>query len=122
MNGKSYLRFVLFLVLLATVGAAPISAQAARDIQNIATFSVVAYNPLTGEVGVAVQSKFFAVGSVVPWAKEDIGAIASQAYGNPTYGSRGLKLMKDGMTAEQAVTTMLKDDEDAARRQLGALE
>ncbi|MBN2081356.1 DUF1028 domain-containing protein [bacterium] len=121
MNGKSYLHFVVFLALTAAVGMLTPAAQAARDVANIATFSVVAYNPATGEVGVAVQSKFFAVGSVVPWAQEDIGAIASQAYGNPTFGERGLMLIKDGMTAEQAVTTMLKDDADAARRQLGAV-
>ncbi len=89
--------------------------------RNIATFSVVAYDPSTGEVGVAVQSRFFAVGSVVPWCWASAGAVASQAYGNPTYGPRGLALMADGATPEEAIAAVLQGDEDAERRQLGVV-
>jgi uncharacterized Ntn-hydrolase superfamily protein len=62
----------------------------------ISTFSIVARDPQTGEIGVAVQSKFVAVGSVVPYAKAGIGAVASQAWGNPRYGPIGLELLASG--------------------------
>ena len=96
-----------------TLAAEPAAAD------NIATFSVVAYDPSTGEVGVAVQSKFFAVGSVVPWCEAGVGAVASQAYGNPTYGPRGLALMAAGATPEEAIVAVLQGDEEAERRQIG---
>lgn len=85
----------------------------------ISTFSVVAYDPGTGEVGVAVQSKFFAVGSVVPYAKAGVGAVASQAYGNPTYGPLGLELMAAGVEPQDAINACLAGDEHAAERQIG---
>ncbi|HBU60540.1 MAG TPA: hypothetical protein DEB48_11930, partial [Verrucomicrobiales bacterium] len=59
----------------------------------IATYSIVAFDPATGDLGIAVQSKFFGVGSVVPWAKAGVGAVATQSYANTTYGPEGLKLM-----------------------------
>ena len=77
------LRYSLLLPLIALSACVLLSA-AARPVPTIATFSVVAYDPATGEVGVAVQSRFFAVGSVVPWAQAGVGAVASQAMGNPT--------------------------------------
>jgi uncharacterized Ntn-hydrolase superfamily protein len=79
----------------------------------------VAYDPNTGEAGVAVQSKFFAVGSVVPWARADLGAIASQAYGNPTFGPHGLDLLASGLAPEQVLTQLLAEDPDRERRQIG---
>src|SRR6188472_1758251 len=81
--------------LLCLLLAVPTFARAAQH-PNIATFSVAAYDPSTGEVGVAVQSKFFAVGSVVPWCKAGVGAVATQAFGQPEYGRRGIELMADG--------------------------
>ena len=75
------------IVLIFTVVA---SSAAARDI---ATFSIVARDPSTGELGVAVASRFFAVGSVVPYAKAGVGAVATQANANVTYGPRGLDLL-----------------------------
>lgn len=112
---------LLKLLLLATAacGLLALTSASRPDCLNIATFSVVAYDPATGEVGAAVQSKFFAVGSVVPWARAGVGAAASQAYGNPTFGERGLKLMAGGESAEEAIRSVLRGDKDAQRRQLG---
>jgi uncharacterized Ntn-hydrolase superfamily protein len=90
--------------------------------EPIATYSIVAYDPDTGDLGVAVQSKFFAVGSVVPWAKAGVGAIASQAYGNPTFGPRGLALLERGLTVHEALDTMLADDADCEQRQIGIVD
>src|SRR5512147_460540 len=111
--------FAVIAVLALLIAPGVSSAATGNAALNIATFSVVAYDPATGEVGVAVQSRFFAVGSVVPWAKAGVGAVASQAYGNPTYGARGLKLMAGGETAAEAIRGVLRGDKDAARRQIG---
>ena len=62
------------------------------------TFSIVARDPQTGELGVAVESKFLAVGAVVPWAKAGVGAIATQAWANTSYGLRGLELLANGLS------------------------
>ncbi|MFN0066591.1 MAG: DUF1028 domain-containing protein, partial [Limisphaerales bacterium] len=62
----------------------------AADPPPVATFSIVAFDPRTGELGVAVQSKFFGVGSVVPWARAGVGAVATQSYANTRYGPDGL--------------------------------
>ena len=67
----------------------------------VATFSIVAYDPESGDLGVAVQSKFLAVGAVVPWAKAGVGAVATQAWANTTYGPEGLKLMAEGLSAQE---------------------
>src|SRR5205085_9108337 len=87
--------FNLRLCLLLALIALPALGHAAQP-KTIATFSVAAYDPHTGEVGVAVQSRFFAVGSVVPWCKAGVGAVATQAFGQPEYGRRGLELMAEG--------------------------
>ena len=110
----------LLCISLALLLAAPLTAYAASaPDQNIATFSVAAYNPATGEVGVAVQSRFFAVGAVVPWCQAGVGAVATQAFGNPTYGPRGLELMGQGYSPMEALVTMLNDDDARTQRQLG---
>ncbi len=88
----------------------------------VATFSIVAYDPVNGELGVAVQSKFFAVGTVVPWAKAGVGAIATQSYANTTYGPRGLTMLETGMTPQQVMDSLVKSDEMRARRQAGIID
>ncbi len=65
------------------------------------TFSIVGRDPQTGELGIAVQSKFLAVGAVVPWAKAGVGAIATQAWANTSYGPRGLELLASGLPANR---------------------
>jgi uncharacterized Ntn-hydrolase superfamily protein len=90
--------------------------------QPIATFSVVGFDSETGDLGVAVQSKFFAVGSVVPWAKAGVGAVATQAFGNTTFGPRGLSLLEEGLPVEEVLRRLLEDDPDRERRQVGIVD
>lgn len=88
----------------------------------VATFSIVAFDPETDSLGVAVQSKFLAVGSVVPWARVGVGAVATQAMANYNYGPRGLELMSTGRTAAQTVEDLISADEDREHRQLGVVD
>jgi uncharacterized Ntn-hydrolase superfamily protein len=90
--------------------------------RTIATFSIVAFDPQTDSLGVAVQSKFLAVGSVVPWARAGVGALATQAMANYNYGPRGLDLMSEGNTSEQTVEALTSSDEDREHRQVGVLD
>lgn len=113
---------VTTLLLFCTVFSCGVAWAELEEEQSqplIATFSMVAFDHNTGEVGVAVQSKFFAVGSVVPWAKAGVGAVASQALGNPTYGPIGLAALEDGANPQDAISICLLDDEDRERRQIG---
>jgi uncharacterized Ntn-hydrolase superfamily protein len=88
----------------------------------VATYSIAACNLEAGQWGVATQSKFLAVGSVVPWAEPQVGAIATQAYANPRYGSEGLALLREGLTAEQVVDRLTSADEGRDHRQLGVVD
>src|SRR5947209_1728602 len=85
------------------------------------TFSIVGRDPQTGELGIAVQSKFLAVGAVVPWAKAGIGAIATQAWANTTYGPRGLELLASGLSAQETLTQLTGEDTGQADRQVGII-
>jgi len=86
------------------------------------TFSIVAYDPVNQDWGVAVASKFFAVGSVVPWAKAGVGAIATQAYGNTSFGPRGLALLEQGADAEIALKILVASDTGRTQRQVGVVD
>jgi uncharacterized Ntn-hydrolase superfamily protein len=88
----------------------------------VATFSIVARDPHNGDLGIAVASKFLAVGSVVPWAQAGAGAVATQASANVSYGPRGLELMKAGYSAEVALEALLADDLDREHRQVGLVD
>jgi len=88
----------------------------------VATYSIVACDLETRQWGVAVQSKFLAVGSVVPWAEPEVGAIATQAYANPTYGPNGLALLRDGLSASQVVERLTSEDEGRDERQVGIVD
>ena len=88
----------------------------------ISTFSIVGVDTKTGEIGVAVQSKFLAVGSAVPWAMAGVGAVATQSLANTTFGPRGLSLLQTGMEPEQVITELLKDDPDREDRQVGMVD
>ncbi len=85
------------------------------------TFSIVARDPQTGELGIAVQSKFLAVGAVVPWAKAGVGAIATQAWANTSYGPRGLELLASGLPATGVLAQLIEEDEGRADRQVGII-
>ena len=87
----------------------------------VATFSIVAANPETGEVGVAVQSKFLAVGSVVPWAKANVGAVATQSWANTAYGPEGLDLLEKGLSPEEVIDKLIADDPGRSLRQVAVV-
>jgi len=82
------------------------------------TFSIVGRDPVNGDLGVAVQSKFLAVGSLVPWARAGVGAVATQSFVNTTYGPEGLRLMAGGWTAPEALNQLLALDHDVSHRQV----
>lgn len=86
------------------------------------TFSIVAYDPKNEEWGVAVQSKFVAVGAIVPFAKAGVGCVATQANANTSYGPKGLELLQNGLTAEETIQTLIKDDELKEERQIGIVD
>ena len=88
----------------------------------ISTFSIVGYDPNNGDLGIAVQSKFFAVGAVVPWAEAGVGAIATQSWANTTFGPRGLELLKIGLSAKQTLDHLIKDDTGKNTRQVGIVD
>ena len=91
-----------FLLLLSLLLIPAVPAQA--------TFSIVAIDPVTGDLGIAVASRYFAVGAVVPWAEAGVGAIATQAGVNVGYGPRGLELLRQGLTAQQVLDRLLAED------------
>jgi uncharacterized Ntn-hydrolase superfamily protein len=88
----------------------------------VATYSIAACDLDAGQWGVATQSKFLAVGSVVPWAEPGVGAVATQAYANPRYGPDGLRLLREGAGADQVVERLTAEDEGRAHRQLGVVD
>jgi uncharacterized Ntn-hydrolase superfamily protein len=90
--------------------------------RTIATYSIAACDLEAGQWGIATQSKFLAVGSVVPWAKPEVGAIATQAYANPGYGPEGLALLEQGLSAEEVVERLVAADEGRDHRQLGIVD
>jgi uncharacterized Ntn-hydrolase superfamily protein len=89
---------------------------------RVATYSIVACDLDAGRWGVAVQSKFLAVGAVVPWAEPHVGAIATQSWANPRYGPDGLELLRSGQTAEEAVAALTAADEGREHRQVGIVD
>ncbi|MHA1783469.1 MAG: DUF1028 domain-containing protein [Promethearchaeota archaeon] len=86
------------------------------------TFSIVAYDPKNKEWGVAVQSKFVAVGSLVPHARANVGAIATQAYANTSYGPKGLALLEQGYSAKEVIEILIEDDNLKEERQVGIVD
>jgi uncharacterized Ntn-hydrolase superfamily protein len=88
----------------------------------VSTYSIVARDPVTGDLGVAVQSHWFSVGSAVPWAESGVGAIATQSFTEPTYGALGLALMKGGKSAPEALKALLAADADREVRQVAMVD
>ena len=88
----------------------------------VATFSITACDLAAAQWGVAVQSKFLAVGSVVPWAEPRVGAVATQAFANPRYGPDGLTLLRDGLSAADVVRRLTEADDGREQRQVGVVD
>src|SRR5579872_3404555 len=86
-------------------------AAAAFAAENVSTFSIVAYDAAAGDWGVAVASRYFSVGSVVPWAEAGVGAVATQANVNVGYGPRGLELLRQGLAAKDVLAKLLAEDQ-----------
>ena len=111
-------RVVLFLSITLCV----LCVETKAADKPVATYSIVAFDPATGDLGIAVQSKFFGVGSVVPWAKAGVGAVATQSYANTTFGPKGLKLMADGKSSEEALKILTDADPGRDQRQVGMVD
>ncbi|HJQ34518.1 MAG TPA: DUF1028 domain-containing protein [Pyrinomonadaceae bacterium] len=99
-----------------------IEEQSTRPLRPVHTFSIVARDPATGEMGVAVQSHWFSVGSNVAWAEAGVGAVATQSFIDPSYGRNGLELMRGGASAEDALKTLLARDEGRDVRQVAMVD
>ena len=95
---------------------------AAAGLRPVATFSIVAHDPRNDDLGIAVQSKFLAVGAVVPWARAGVGAVATQSWANTGYGPRGLDLLAGGEDPQQVIAALTAADPDHARRQVGIVD
>ncbi|MDQ5837184.1 MAG: DUF1028 domain-containing protein [Acidobacteriota bacterium] len=95
---------------------------APRPLRPVHTFSIVARDPATGELGVAVQSHWFSVGSNVTWAEAGVGAVATQSFIDPSYGRNGLELMRGGASAEETLKTLLAKDEGRDVRQVAMID
>jgi uncharacterized Ntn-hydrolase superfamily protein len=93
-----------------------------NDNQLVSTYSIVARDPETGEMGVAVQSHWFSVGSIVSWGEAGVGVVATQSFVNPAFGPDGLQLLKSGLTAEQVVDKLIAEDEGRDVRQLAIID
>ena len=117
MRNRSF--FLVLLLSMASIGY----GQTGNPLHNVvATYSIVAWDSATGDLGVAVQSKFLGVGAVVPFARAGVGAVATQAFANTTYGPRGLAMLDSGMTAQHVVEALTQNDSDRNHRQLGIVD
>ncbi len=114
------MRSILLLVLLAVPALAAEPAPVPK--RPVHTYSIVARDPETGELGVAVQSHWFSVGSTVPWAEAGVGAVATQSFVDPTYGKLGLDLMRAGRAAPEALAGLLAADSASQVRQVAMID
>lgn len=129
MNRRELWRVFAWVAFTAIGLASPFSAGAAaaaegvqRAARPVHTFSIVARDAATGELGVAVQSHWFSVGSVVPWAESGVGAVATQSFVDPSYGKLGLDLMRAGRSAPDALAGLLAADPGREVRQVALID
>jgi uncharacterized Ntn-hydrolase superfamily protein len=122
-------RMLLFVALSIASMAINIYAQGAkpdekttRPLRPVHTYSIVAYDPASGQLGVAVQSHWFSVGSIVPWAEAGVGAVATQSFVDPSYGKLGLDLMRTGKSAPDALKALLAGDDGRDVRQVAMID
>jgi uncharacterized Ntn-hydrolase superfamily protein len=129
MNGRHLSRwaFLCLTASLFTLHASRLSAQSPivappHFLKLAHTYSIVAWDPTTGDLGVVVQSKFPNVGGIVPWARAGVGAVATQSLSNTAYGERGLDLLAEGATAEEALRAVMRSDTMLQDRQVGIVD
>ena len=117
-------RFAIGLILALGIGSLAFAGtpSVVKPSIPVATFSIVARDPSTGELGVAVQSHWFSVGSVVPWAEAGVGAVATQSFVEPSYGPKGLALMKQGVGPKEALAQLLAADAQRDVRQVAFVD
>ena len=116
---------VVFLLLINFVVVAaqePVSRTPATPLRPVHTYSIVARDPDTGELGVAVQSHWFSVGSIVAWAEAGVGAVATQSFVDPSYGKNGLDLMRAGKSAPDTLKELLGKDNAKEVRQVAMID
>ncbi len=107
--------FVFLLILIP-------SFFGANSLRPVYTYSIVAYDPETGQFGVAVQSHWFSVGSIVPWVEAEVGAVTTQSFVEVSYGPLGLELMRAGKSAEETLSALLKADSNESVRQVAIVD
>ena len=110
------------LCVLATLALQQPLTRPPDLLKRAHTYSIVAYDSVSGDLGVAVQSKFPNVGGIVPWAKAGIGAVATQSLGNTDYGEKGLELLAQGATAPEAMRIVMRGDPRPSQRQVGMVD
>lgn len=114
MRRRTSLLPLVFLLCLPALADVP--------LRPVNTYSIVARDAATGELGVAVQSHWFSAGTIVPWAEPGVGAVATQSSADPEYGPLGLTLMRSGKDASQALSALIGIDENANVRQVGMVD
>jgi len=97
-------------------------SQIVSESVPVKTYSIVAYDEETGELGVAVQSHWFSVGSLVPWAKAGVGAVATQSFVKVEYGPEGLLRMENGQSAQEALNGLISEDSGESVRQVAMID
>jgi uncharacterized Ntn-hydrolase superfamily protein len=112
---KSRISLVIVLVISPAI-------LIAKNLRPVHTYSIVAFDKTTGELGVAVQSHWFSVGSMVPWVESGIGAVATQSFVEVSYGPFGLKLMREGKSAQEALADLIQRDKEEAVRQVAMVD
>src|SRR4030095_516456 len=117
--------FLLTIAIAPTLPAQQTPAARPQFVtppRPVHTFSIVARDPATGELGVAVQSHWFSVGSIVPWAEAGVGAVATQSFVDPRYGKLGLELMRTGKSGPEALRSLLAGDDGRDVRQVAMID
>lgn len=130
-GGRAFCAGLLLMLAGVRVGVSvdaramelPVGAQEpSTEVSPVATFSILGFDPSKAEWGIAVQSKVLAVGALVPWAKANVGAIATQSYANTTFGPRGLELLSQGRSADETLRQMLAGDAQREQRQVAIMD
>jgi len=116
-------RFIFFTISLAVISACVFYNLGDDETAPlVSTFSIVGYDAETGDLGIAVQSKFPNLRPIVPWAKAGVGAVATQSFAELDYGIKGLELMANGATAQEALEIILRNDDGRQQRQVGMVD